>query len=184
MPELARSGSDSLCSGRCALCSGYPSCTDDGCRCALIRGQRFTEAVLTSGQLDGPRLVRFFVWLFSRLLSDPWIQVHGLVMVEDLQGMAPWSSLIQFWRSLDASSKKLLKSLVQGALPIRWAAFYLMNVPPTVKTGLLFARPFLGQKIRSRIVMSSQVGSLLAAYTTSHSTSADTPPGGLFSFSY
>ena len=55
-----------------------PGHTSTGCRIALVHGANFSDNILAG--LKGPALVEFFLWVFSRLCSDPWVQVHGLVV--------------------------------------------------------------------------------------------------------
>jgi hypothetical protein len=151
-----------------------PGAARDGSRIGLVRGRLFDDTLLsalaappdaaaddggggggggTAGSA-GDRPLRFLLWLFTRLVSDPYVQVNGLTLVEDLGGMELMSG-VRFARSLDRGPKRRLLRLVQSALPIRFVAFYMVDAPPQLGAVLALARPFLAKKMRQRIIMAS-----------------------------
>ena len=139
-----------------------PGAARDGSRIAIVRGALFDEEMLATlamtpdGDRAGDRPLRFLLWLFTRLVSDPYVQVHGLTMVEDLGGMELMGG-VRFARSLDKGPKRRLLRLVQSAMPIRFVAFYMIDAPTHLGMVLALARPFLTKKMRQRIVLASDL---------------------------
>jgi DNA-directed RNA polymerase subunit F len=94
-----------------------PRTAVDGSRIALVRGALFTDEMLATlsaapdGGRAGDRPLRFLLWLFTRLISDPYVAVNGLTMVEDLADM-PLMACVRFARSLDKGPKRRMMRYV------------------------------------------------------------------------
>jgi hypothetical protein len=139
-----------------------PGIARDGSRIALVRGAAFTGELLTTlaaaapGGRSGERIVRYLLWLFTRLISDPYVQVNGLTMVEDLAGV-PLMAFVRFARGLSKGPKRRILQLVQNALPIRFNSFYMVHAPSQLSWLLWSAGPFLGRQMKERIVFASDL---------------------------
>lgn len=82
----------------------------------------------------------------ERLVEDEAVQVHGVVAILD------WSNFpARLTTSLSPKMLRLMLDGLQDAFPLRLGALHLINQPWYVEAALGLARPFLKEKLRSRI---------------------------------
>ena len=103
------------------------------------------------------------------------LQVCGLVVVEDMTD-CPVMNAVRYARGLPKPQKQQLIQLFTDVLPIRFAAFYMINPPYSFKAALALARPFLTAKVRDRIQALSSITELELAGVSLAALPASLPP--------
>lgn len=92
--------------------------------------------------------LRYFIWLSHLVLFDKGSQEHGFVFVEAIgkTGMMEMFTVV----SMDVGTK--LDRLTIGILPVKMEACYLFNNPTWMRIIMGLMSPFMGSKMRKRIV--------------------------------
>lgn len=139
---------------RLGLLQLLPGCSQNtGSRLAVVRGALFTASLLEL--LDASSLAHMLLWMFSRLLSDPWVTVNGLTMAEDLREM-PLMDGIHFFRGMESRARSRVLRLLE-CIPVRFEAFYLLHAPSSLRPLLAMTRPFLSASFREKMVLASSL---------------------------
>ncbi|XP_065176269.1 retinaldehyde-binding protein 1-like [Sycon ciliatum] len=89
-----------------------------------------------------------FVYVLDGLIQDEETQVNGFIMVEDYTDMTMMKMMM-----FDQKLIKQMADLVQEAFPARFKGFHMVNQPWFFSIAWKIAKPFLKEKMRSRIHM-------------------------------
>ncbi|KXZ52965.1 hypothetical protein GPECTOR_8g338 [Gonium pectorale] len=100
---------------------------------------------------DPSMLLKWNVWMLSRAVHDPYIQVCGQIVLETFENFSLLHS-IRFQQVPHAIMKKNFK-FAQECMPFRMRGIWLVHQPKWI--GILFAlaKPFLSSKLRARVRM-------------------------------
>jgi len=92
--------------------------------------------------------LRYFVWLCHFVIFDEGAQKNGLVVAESVGGHGLFETMTAV--SMDVGTK--LDRLTIGILPIKMEFCYLYNNPGWMRVMMAIMSPFMGKKMRKRIV--------------------------------
>ena len=91
----------------------------------------------------------YFVWFSHLVLFDKSSQENGFVVVESMGHAGMMESMTAI--SMDVSTK--LDRLTIGVLPIKMESCIIFNNPTWIRIVMALMTPFMGKKMRKRIVM-------------------------------
>uniref|UniRef100_U5EY92 Putative intracellular n=1 Tax=Corethrella appendiculata TaxID=1370023 RepID=U5EY92_9DIPT len=87
------------------------------------------------------------VLFLEAAMLEPETQVHGAVVVFDMDGL----SMQQVWQFTPQFAKRIVDWL-QDSVPLRIKGFHVINQPKIFNVVFALFKPFLREKLRSRIV--------------------------------
>lgn len=89
-----------------------------------------------------------FLMVLEKLVEDEEIQVHGISMLDNMEGMS-WHLAYAFLCSEELQKGALVE--LQDSFPIRFKGFHMLNQPWYLSMIMTVVKPFLSQKHRDRI---------------------------------
>ncbi|KRT81087.1 CRAL-TRIO domain containing protein [Oryctes borbonicus] len=85
---------------------------------------------------------------FETLIDDERNQIMGLTYIADARGIQP--SYVSMWNITEFAT---LMKWGEHSYPVRHKVVYIMNLPPSIKYVLDFAKTRLSEKLRDRILL-------------------------------
>lgn len=140
--------------GFVAILAGIDRRTREGARISLIVPSKLQR-------LDDPTiLLKWNVWVLTRAVHNPYVQVCGQVLLQTFQGC---SLLNAFQSQVPRSVQKKNFRFTQEVMPFRLRGIWIIHHPTWI--GALFAlfKPFLSAKLRSRVKLLGHDPARLAA---------------------
>lgn len=89
-----------------------------------------------------------FLMILERLLEDEEVQVHGISIIDNMEGMS-WHLAYAFFRCEQFQKGALIE--LQDSFPIRFKGFHMLNQPWYLNMIMKVVKPFLTQKHRDRL---------------------------------
>eukprot|EP00162_Nutomonas_longa_P010280 comp19818_c0_seq3/m.38367 comp19818_c0_seq3/g.38367 ORF comp19818_c0_seq3/g.38367 comp19818_c0_seq3/m.38367 type:complete len:207 (-) comp19818_c0_seq3:6-626(-) len=108
-------------------------------------GSKMGEA-MSADQIG--RLQAVGLRLFDELIFDPYTQVNGIIMVEDLAGFS-LMAMIKINRESRAKMKSGME-LMQDCIPLRLGGILVVNEPRYVSVMMFIMKAFMKKKLRER----------------------------------
>ena len=106
----------------------------------------FQPARLDITKFTAMDMQRALVYVLDGLIQDEETQVNGFVMIEDYTDMT-MTKILMF----DQKLIKQVMELFQDAFPARFKAYHLINQPWFFKIVWAIAKPFMKEKMTSRV---------------------------------
>ena len=118
-------------------------CMRNGSRALCMIAQRWNPAAIHP---NDP--FKTFLMVLEKLADDEEVQVHGVSIVDNLEGVS-WHLMYTFFRS-ELIQKGAFVEL-QESFPMRFKGFHMLHQPWYLSMIMAFVKPFLSQKHRDRI---------------------------------
>ena len=121
----------------------FKGCMRNGSRALCVIPQRWNHTTIHPSDP-----FKTFLMVLEKLAEDEEVQVHGVSILDNMEGMS-WHLTYTFFRS-ELIQKGALVEL-QESFPMRFKGFHLLHQPWYLSMIMAFVKPFLSQKHRDRI---------------------------------
>jgi hypothetical protein len=120
---------------------------------------RYTNLVLAhkmrvdpaNPQEYGFRVLRASLYMWELWLDDPYLQVHGVNVVQNFEGFS-LSAMMEMQKSQTQDVQRLKMGFLKAS-PIRLASIIILEQPWYLSVMLSVVKPFLSSKLKQRIHM-------------------------------
>lgn len=121
---------------------GFLNHRDDEGRAIFI----YRGGIWNTTQFSCDEILRANLLCLEQIIQEPDVQINGVVAILDMRGLG-----LQHVRHFTPSHAKQTIQIVQDSFPARFKAVHIVNEPAVFDVVFAITKPFLSEKLKSRI---------------------------------
>jgi hypothetical protein len=116
-------------------------------------------------------LLRLNLWFFHQISFDPFIQVHGIMLVGSFADLTMWDSTMKLPNIAPLQERKSMFLFLQNCIPLRVGGFWIFEEPFYVRWLFSIISLVMKEKFRERFHICGSDYSAFCQYLGSSSSS-------------